>query len=49
MKIVSFIERRQQEVIEQILRHCLRWEGPIRTLASARAPLPDGFAEPPGD
>jgi len=38
MKIISFIERRQQEVIERILRHCGLWEGPIRTLANARAP-----------
>jgi len=26
MRIVSFIERRQTEVIEKILRHCGRWE-----------------------
>lgn len=38
MKIIGFIECRQQEVIERILRHCGLWEGPIRTLASARAP-----------
>jgi hypothetical protein len=38
MKIISFIERRQQEVIERILRHCGLWEGPLRTLATARAP-----------
>ena len=38
MKIIGFIERRQQDVIERILRHCGLWEGPIRTLASARAP-----------
>ncbi len=50
MKIVSFIERCQAEVIERILRHCGRWEGPIRTSATARAP-PDGShrasADPP--
>ena len=40
MKIVSFIERSQQEVIERILRHCGLWEGPLRTLATARAPPP---------
>ena len=40
MKIVSFIERSQQEVIERILRHCGLWEGPLRTLANARAPPP---------
>ena len=33
MKIISFIERRQQDVIERILRHCGLWEGPLRTLA----------------
>ncbi len=38
MKIVGFIERRQQEVIERILRHCGLWEGPLRTLANPRAP-----------
>jgi hypothetical protein len=38
MKIISFIERRQHEVIERILRHYGLWEGPIRTLASRRAP-----------
>jgi len=26
MKILSFIERRQREVIEKILRHCGLWE-----------------------
>lgn len=40
MKIISFIERHQHEVIERILRHCGLWEGAIRTLASARAPPP---------
>ena len=38
MKIVSFIERCQGDVIEQILRHCSLWEGPIRTGAGPRAP-----------
>ena len=38
MKIISFIERRQHDVIECILRNCGLWEGPIRTLASPRAP-----------
>ncbi|MFW6114340.1 MAG: hypothetical protein ACOC7K_01215 [bacterium] len=37
-KIVSFIECRQRDVIERILRHCGRWEGPLRTLASAPGP-----------
>ena len=26
MKIIRFIERRQSEVIEKILRHCGMWE-----------------------
>jgi len=26
MKIIAFIERRQTEVIEKILRHCGLWE-----------------------
>ena len=26
MKIISFIERRQTDVIEKILRHCGLWE-----------------------
>ena len=38
MKIISFIERNQREVVEKILRHCGLWKGPLRTLASARAP-----------
>jgi hypothetical protein len=42
MKIISFIERRQKEVIERILRHCGLWEGPLRTLANARSPPPEG-------
>ncbi len=37
MKIISFIERCQQDVIERTLRHCGLWEG---TLATARAPPP---------
>jgi len=44
MKIISFIERHQADVIERILRHCGRWEGPIRTLATARGP-PTGGGE----
>ena len=47
MKIISFIERGQQDVVERILRHCGLWEGPIRTLAGARAP-PRGL-RPPSD
>ena len=47
MKIISFIERRQRDAIERILRHCDLWEGPIRTLTSARGP-PDG-SERAGD
>ena len=38
MKVISFIERNQREVIERILRHCDLWEGPIRTLAGPRGP-----------
>jgi hypothetical protein len=38
MKIIGCIERRQTDVIERILRHCGRWEGPIRSLPSVRAP-----------
>jgi hypothetical protein len=38
MKVISFIEQRRQDVIEQILRHCGLWEGPVRTLTSTRAP-----------
>ena len=36
MKIISFIERGQRLVIERSLRYCGLWEGPMRTLASAR-------------
>lgn len=35
MKIISFIERDQSEVIEKILLNCGLWEPP-----PARAPLP---------
>jgi hypothetical protein len=38
MKVISFIERRQKEVIERILRHCRLLEGSLRTLAHPRAP-----------
>jgi hypothetical protein len=38
MKIVSFIERSQEEVVERILRHCGLWEGPLHTVATARVP-----------
>ena len=48
MKIISFIERGQQDVVERILRHCGLWEGPIRTLAGARAP-PHRSAHPPDE
>ena len=48
MAIISFIERRQRDVIERILRHCDLWEGPIRTLANARAP-PDGAQRDPDE
>jgi hypothetical protein len=47
MKIISLIERRQHKLIERMLRHCGLWEGPIRTLASPRAPPrdPDAASE----
>ena len=38
MKIISFIERGQTDVIQRILRHCGLWQGFIRTHASTRAP-----------
>ena len=42
MKVVSFIERSQRDIVEKILRHCGLWEGPLRTLATARAPPKTG-------
>ena len=33
----QFIERSQRDIVEKILRHCGLWEGPLRTLATARA------------
>ncbi len=36
MRTISFIE--DNAVVEKILRHCGLWEGPLRTLATARAP-----------
>jgi hypothetical protein len=48
MKIVSFIECRQRDVIERILRHCGLWQVALRTLASARGPRarPSQILEP---
>jgi len=41
MRIIAFIERRQTEVIEKILRHCGLWEeSPARG-----PPVPAGSAE----
>jgi len=48
MTIISFIERRQRDVIERILRHCGLWEGPIRTLPKSRGP-PKGSARDPDE
>ena len=48
MKIISFIERCQADVIERILRHCGLWEGPIRTNAGPRAP-PDRSHRAPSE
>jgi hypothetical protein len=36
MKIVSFIECRQRDVTELILRHWGLWQGSLRTLVGAR-------------
>ena len=50
MKSVSFIERCQSDVIEQILRHCGLWQGPLLTRAGARAPTqPPAQVSPPSD
>ena len=38
MKVIAFIERGQRDVVEKILRHCGLWEGPLRTLPTARGP-----------
>jgi hypothetical protein len=38
MRIISFIESRQHDVLKKILRHCGLWEGPLRTLSTARGP-----------
>jgi len=55
MRIISFIETRQPDVIEKILRGHQSgamvdrlWEGPLRTLANPRAP-PKGAARPKED
>ena len=45
MKVISFIERRQRDVVEKILRHCGLWEGPLRTLATARSPPKAGDSD----
>ena len=38
MRSVRFIERRQSDVFQRILRHCGLWQGLIRTHVSPRAP-----------
>jgi len=38
MKIISFIERCQAEVIERILRHLGLWEVPLGTVPIAQGP-----------
>ena len=48
MKIISFSEPRQRDVIERRLRHCGLWEGAIRTLANARGP-PNGSERNPDE
>ena len=49
MKVVSFIERRQRDIVEKMLRGhqsgamvCGLWDGPLRTLATARSPPGSG-------
>ncbi|MDG1808283.1 MAG: hypothetical protein P8I27_10315 [Pirellulaceae bacterium] len=46
MRSVSFIERRQSDVFQRILRHCGLWQGFFRTHASPRAP-PDAASPKP--
>ena len=46
MKIISFIEHRQQDVIERILRRCGLWERPLCTLANSRAPPRQAESDP---
>jgi len=42
LKIIAFIERRQTEVIEKILRHCGRWEeSPARGPPARAGPVAD--------
>jgi hypothetical protein len=46
MKVISFIECGQSDVVERILRHCGLWEGPIRTLACTRPPPRGSVPDP---
>jgi hypothetical protein len=40
MKVIAFLERRQREVIEKILRHCGLWEeAPARDPPSVPEPV----------
>jgi len=43
MKVIAFIEARQGEILEKILRHCGLWHDPHRRgpPASAEVPEPD--------
>ena len=38
MRIISFIEACQSDVVEKILRHLGLWEGPLRTMPKVRGP-----------
>jgi hypothetical protein len=49
MRIVSFIEARQEEVIRRILQHCGLWQGPPRRLPPPRPPPERRRPSPPHD
>ena len=44
MRVICFIERRQTDVIERILRHCELWDPPTRGPPGAQGASEDGSA-----
>ena len=47
MRVIRFIEARQEEVIRRILQHCGLWQGPLPGLPPARPPPVQKRPPPP--
>ena len=48
MKIISFIQAHQQQLIERILRHCQLWPEPARAPPPGQAPFANVRVTEPG-